>query len=143
MKKIVIAFGVCCLSYPMFAQQLPFLSYTPVYADPVQVTPPPSRNYDPMDPLGFGDGGVRFQQKDNYQTINAYIIRNNKFQKIKIKVFSRGRNIYINSYYDKEKNMWYDGFNTNASPTQKNDGDVIYNNFDLKAYISPIGYVYF
>ena len=51
-----------------------------------------------------------------------YVVKNNKFQKIKIKVFARGKNIYINSYYDKERNMWYNGFNTNAYPVQKNDG---------------------
>ena len=147
MKKILFALAMCSFAYTVSAQQLPFVGVTPVHADPVRVTPTPSRNYDPMDPLGFGNGSVNsysnVQQEVEYHIVSAYVVKNNKFQKIKIKVFARGKNIYINSYYDKERNMWYNGFNTNAYPVQKNDGDVIYNNFDLKAYISPIGYVYF
>ena len=138
---------MCSFAYTVFAQQLPFVGFTPVHADPVEVRPISVGNYDPMDPLGFGTGSVNsssnVQQKVEYHIVSAYIVKNNKFQKIKIKIFARGKNIYIDSYYNKERNMWYDGFNTNTYPTQKNDGDVIYNNFDLKAYISPIGYVYF
>lgn len=56
MKKIVIAAIMSCLVSSMFAQQkLPFVTFKPVQAQPVQVTPPTlPRNSDPMDPLGLG-----------------------------------------------------------------------------------------
>ena len=58
MKKVLMTLMMCCFSNLIFAQQnLPFVSFTPVQADPVQFTPPPRPTYsDPMDPLGFGRG---------------------------------------------------------------------------------------
>lgn len=56
MKKILITAIMCCLGIPMLAQQnIPFVSFKPVHAQPVQVTPPTLPTYsDPMDPLGLG-----------------------------------------------------------------------------------------
>lgn len=142
MKKIIIALLMCSLSYPMMAQ-LPWVSHSSVHADPVQ-RPPVDNTGSVYDPLGYGTvPPPRVQNNTSYETIYAYIVRNNKFQKIKIKVYQKGSTIYVNSYYDKETNMWYNAFNTNASQTTRYDGDVIYNNFDYKASVSGLGYVYF
>ena len=135
MKKIIVALFMCFVCYPMMAQ-LPWVSFTPVQADPVQVPPSNHSSYGTVPP-------PIVQNNIDYEIIYAYIVRSNKFQKIKIKVYQKGSNIYVNSYYDKETNMWYNAFNTNASQTTKYDGEVIYNNFDYKASVSGLGYVYF
>lgn len=53
MKKIIAAI-LCCWGITMFAQQnVPFVSFQSVQAQPVQVTPPTLPTYS-RDPLGFG-----------------------------------------------------------------------------------------
>lgn len=141
MKKFFITLVFCCLGYPMLAQ---FVSFQSVQADPVKKTTPPPV-YDPL--LNFETVTIQTppppQQDNNYTTIAAYTIRGGQFQKIKIKILEKGSNIYVNSYYDKNTNMWYSAYNTNARPTTKSDPDIIYNNFDFKVNISGLGNVYF
>lgn len=145
MKKLFITFMMCCLACPIFAQ---YVSFQAVHADPVQVAPPTRNTGSFWDPLGLSSGQTiqapQVQKSNNnYQTVNAYVVKDNKFKKIKIKVFEKGQNIYVNSFYIKENNMWYNAFNTNAFPTVKSDGEVIYDNFDYKSAISGLGYIYF
>lgn len=72
MKKILITIMACSLSEFLFAQQ-PFVSFQPVYAQPMQALPPRPRYSDPMDPLGLGRGAVRVQstsvQKEHFGMI--------------------------------------------------------------------------
>lgn len=149
MKKIFIALCLFFISYPMFAQ-LPFVSFQSVQADPVQVRPPVNNNssYNPLDPLGLGSSGTIQtppppQQNTNYTTIQAYTIKNGQFHRMRIKILEKGRNIYVNSYHDRNTNMWYSANNAIAQQTSQYDPDVIYNNFDYKVNISGLGYVYF
>lgn len=148
MKKIFIVTFMCLLGYPMFAQ-LPFVSFQAVHADPVQPRPPVNHNQGSLyDPLGLGSGSTVQtppppQQNTAYTTIYAYTIKNGQFHKIRLKILEKGNNIYIKSYYNKDSNIWYDAYNTTAQQTTKYDPDVVYNNFDYKAIISGLGYVYF
>jgi hypothetical protein len=148
MKKIIIALSLCFVGYPMFAQ-LPFVSFQSVQADPVQRKPPVNNNAGSLyDPLGLSSGSTVQtppppQQNTNYTTIQAYTIKNGQFHKTKIKVLEKGNNIYVNSYYDRNSNIWYNAYNTTAQKTTQYDPDVIYNNFDYKVNISGVGYVYF
>lgn len=148
MKKFFIAFLLGCVSYPMFAQ-LPFVTHQTVQADPVQVRPPVNSNAGSLyDPLGLSSGSTiqappRPQQNANYTTIYAYTIKNGKFHKMRIKVLEKGNNIYVNSYHDKNTNMWYNAYNTTAQQTTQFDPDIIYNNFEFKVNISGLGYIYF
>ena len=148
MKKIFIAFLLSFLAYPMFAQ-LPFVSYQAVHADPVQVRPPVNHNQGSLyDPLGLGSGSTIQtppppQQNTNYTTIQAYTIKNGQFHKMRIKVVEKGRNIYVNSYHDRNTNMWYSANNATAQQTSQYDPDVIYNNFDYKVNVSGLWYIYF
>ncbi len=54
MKKFLIVAIMCCWGISMFAQQnIPFVSFQSVQAQPVQVTPPTLPTYS-RDPLGLG-----------------------------------------------------------------------------------------
>ena len=105
-------------------------------------------SYNPLDPLGLGSSGTIQtppppQQNTNYTTIQAYTIKNGQFHRMRIKILEKGRNIYVNSYHDRNTNMWYSANNAIAQQTSQYDPDVIYNNFDYKVNISGLGYVYF
>ena len=136
MKKFLILVMMLGFASPAFSQ---FVSFQSVHADPVQFTPPPTYNssYMMTPPPQYRP------QQPSYQTISAYTIRNGEFHKIRIKIFQNGRNIYVNSYYDRNVNMWYNAFNTIATQTTRYDPDVIYNNFDFKVNVAGLGNVYF
>jgi hypothetical protein len=136
MKKFLILVMMLGFASPAFSQ---FVSFQSVHADPVQFTPPPTYNssYMMTPPPQYRP------QQPSYQTISAYTIRNGEFHKIRIKIFQKGRNIYVNSYYDRNVNMWYNAFNTIATQTTRYDPDVIYNNFDFKVNVAGLGNVYF
>ena len=73
MKKIFMTFLICNLGLCMFAQSnIPFVSYTPVYADPVHISPP-SMNYNPNDPLGLHTGAPRVNTTTSTQ--NTDVVR--------------------------------------------------------------------
>lgn len=78
MKKIFMTFLICNLGLCMFAQSnIPFVSFTPVYADPVHVSPPSvNTNYDALDPLGLGTNlpRVNTKQKNDAIWFNAVAV---------------------------------------------------------------------
>ena len=95
-------------------------------------------------PVGFIAVSIGEGINDMFKELGVdYIIKGGQFHKMKIKIIEKGRNIYVNSYYDRNTNMWYNAYNTNAQPTTQYDPDVIYNNFDFKVNISGLGNVYF
>ena len=68
MKKIVMLLVMCSLWCSMFAQsRLPFVSHTPVQADPIQITPPRINRGSYYDPLGLGSMSSRTQRVSVHQ----------------------------------------------------------------------------
>ena len=58
MKKIIIALLMCSLSFSVMAQ-LPFVSFEPVHAEPVQRPSSSNSRWEPSsDPLGLGNAGT-------------------------------------------------------------------------------------
>lgn len=134
MKKFIIASILMCMTVVIKAQ-IPFSVYTPVQTDPR---------------TGYPIQQQQVQQRDHFQTVNAYYINNRgAFQKIRIKVNVvsgplGGEQVYVRAYRDLTYSMWHDINNRATEVNQySNDAAVIKENFDYKCYILNIGTVYF
>lgn len=133
----------CCFSLSIFSQSIPNLvsSYDPVLVEN------PYRNpvLEELDKSVFGNSrsstnnpysSMSQKSSPDYQLIRGYKRINGNWCKINLKVFVKGKNVYVHGYQDRNSGIWLDAFNTYAQETTRYDDSVIYENFDYKARIS-------
>jgi hypothetical protein len=145
MKKLVLFF-ICSLlslasyaqSYYDFGSHYQSVDVPNPYQDPVEgvLQNMLSRNQHQSAPM-------QRQRAPQYQQVRGYRYANGNWQIINVQVFIQNNAVYVHSYLNRDANMWIDAYNAQAYRTTRNDGSVVYDNFNYKTPIQGLGYIYF
>lgn len=127
-----------CQSYDDFASHYQSVEVENPYEDPVEQV-----LQGMIAQQQHSSAPVFRQQAPQYQQVRGYRYTNNNWQMVNVQVFVKNNVIYVHSYLNRDANMWIDAFNAQLYRTTRNDGSVIYNNFNYKTPINGLGYVYF